>query len=580
LQRKFTTFDEPFYLVGGYSYLVTGDTHMVNRYHPPLAQVLAALPLLGLDLPSPAQDPAWRGPADDSTSRALALSFLYRNVVPWRTILTRARLMIVGLGVVTGVLVFLWARELWGAGAGVLALVLYAFSPNLLAHARLTTTDFAVTGLSFGACYFAWRFFRQPGLLRLILAGLVLGLALLAKVSALVFAAALIPLCVLYVAVPPREKCRRGGRYGKLDDLLATSWPGRGALALVAVTAMLLVASGCIWLAFFKAKAPGTHRESVEQVCAIIGASSSAGGLVEEVSLLARVARATFPLVPWPRQYWQLLAWVLARSKTGHPAFLAGEYSQTGWWYFFPVVLAVKTPLPTLILLATAAILGWSRRRLFDRLFLLIPPMLFLAISMQAKINIGYRHILPVLPFLIVFGSQVAGWRLTGVWRKVRWVLVGLLAAWQVAGTVHVWPHYLAYFNETVGGPPQGYKYLVDSNLDWGQDLLGLRDYLRQHHIEKVKLAYFGNVTPEALESLGISYEPVSGRGGGPPAPGVYAISATRLQGAYGVPSFSGESSPPFQWARKLEPEARIGYTIFIYRVGEDKAARPKEQDR
>ncbi|MCK4301019.1 MAG: glycosyltransferase family 39 protein, partial [Planctomycetes bacterium] len=261
LRGKFTTFDEGYYLSGGYSYLVTGDTGMVNRFHPPLAQVLVALPLAGLDLEPPERDPAWWLPKSDLSSRTFALNFLYRNRAPWQTILTRGRLMMVGLGVVVGLVVFLWALELRGVRAGLLALVLYTFSPNLLAHARLTTTDFAVAGLSFAACYALWRFYRQPGLLRLILAGLLLGLALLSKLSALIFCPVVVLLSILYVLAPPRHESTYNARPGETDERAAPTWGRRLAIGLVAVLVVAVVACGVIWLGYAGATGPGTKEQ-------------------------------------------------------------------------------------------------------------------------------------------------------------------------------------------------------------------------------------------------------------------------------------------------------------------------------
>jgi len=597
LRTKFTTFDEGYYLSGGYSYLVTGDTRVVNRFHPPLAQVLSALPLLGLDLNPPQRDPAWWLPKSDLSSRTFALNFLYHNQVPWQSILIRGRLMMVALGVVVGLLVFLWATELWGVRSGLLALVLYAFSPNLLAHARLTTTDFAVAGLAFAACYVLWRFYRRPGLLRLVLAGLVLGLALSTKLSALVFCPIVVLLSVLYVVSPPGERRRREPRGDEAEEKAPPPRRRRLATASAAVLVVAALACGVIWLGYLGATGPGTREQFIEQACSSI-AGEAGGGEVRRV--LADLCSRVSPLIPWPKQYWELFAWLLAKSRSGHRAFLAGRLSQSGWWYYFPVVLALKTPLPTLILAALALVVGWSRRNLFDRLFLLIPPTVFLLVSMTSHINIGYRHVLPVLPFLLVYASQLVASSAParrdlsedpperrkrtrrspyGGWSsRMRVFGLGALLVWYVVGTVRVAPHYLAYFNELAGGPRQGYRYLVDSNLDWGQDLLGLRDYLREHDIENVKLAYFGSATRDIIRSLGIPYRPITREERRRPAPGVYAVSATRLQGAYGTGAFGSARGAEFAWLKRLEPEAVIGYTIFVYRVTEADVARLKEQ--
>lgn len=577
LRGKFATFDEALYLSGGYSYLVTGDTRMVNLYHPPLAQFLVALPLANLDLAPPERDPAWSILDRDLSSRDFAVNFLYRSRVPWQTILTRGRLMMVGLGVVVGLVVFVWAAELWGLSGGFLALTLYAFSPNLLAHSRLTTTDFPVAGLCFGACYLLWRFFRQPGFLRLALAGLVLGLALLTKLSALIFCLIFVLLGALYVAVPGATTAVRPGWRARLDGVLARRRAPRAMLAGIALMVILALASAVIWMGYLGATSEDSREDVIHQArVAVARVGRSEATTSSGPGLAVRLFPLATRVIPWPKQYWELFAWLLAKGASGHPAFLAGRQSMTGWWYYFPVALAIKTPLPTLILVLGALAAGWRRKRLYDGCFLLLPPVVFLLVSMTSHVNIGYRHILPMLPFLLVFGSQVATWEVKRTWQK--WVLLAVLLVWYVGGTLRVAPHYLAYFNELVGGPRSGYHYLVDSNLDWGQDLVGLGDYVREHNVEELKLAYFGLTTPDVVRSLGIHDRPIRRREELRPTPGLYAVSATRLQGAYRTELFSEDTEKPFHWLRKLEPEAVIGYSIFVYRVTEADVARLKEQ--
>ena len=580
LRSKFTTFDEAFYLAGGYSYLVTGDTRMVNRFHPPLAQVLVALPLLPLDLKQPEADPNWSAAPGDLSTRNFSLNFLYQNRVPWQTILFRGRLMMVGFAVVVGLVVFAWAAELGGRLAGLLALAFYAFSPNLLAHAELTTTDLPVAGLAFAACYFLWRFYRRPSLPGLLLTGLVFGLALVTKLSALIFAPILVLLSALYVVTPPQNGTAGGPELPQQPGRSpGRAWSGRLALAALSLVIIAGLATAVIWLAYLGASSAGTKADFIAACWkSLTGSPAVSSG--SPANLMSRLWATATPLIPCPKEYWELLAWLLAKSRTGHHAFLLGQLSQKGWWCFFPLTFAVKTPLATLILVGVALACGWTRQNLFDRLFLLLPPLAFLGVSMCSRINIGYRHILPMLPFLLVFGSQLASrpWPAAGR-RYARVALLSGLLAWHVAGTLRVAPHHLAFFNELVGGPGQGYKYLVDSNLDWGQDLLGLADYLHEQHVDQVKLAYFGLVTPEVIRSLGINFEPVTSREEAEPSPGVYAISATYLQGPYGS-GFLGGEGPPFTWLRRLEPQAVIGYTIFVYRVTDADVAKLEEERR
>jgi hypothetical protein len=264
----------------------------------------------------------------------------------------------------------------------------------------------------------------------------------------------------------------------------------------------------------------------------------------------------------------------LERAERGNPAFLMGQYSTTGWWYYFPVAFFIKTPLPTLLLLALALALTLHRRTWRAEMWLLLPVAIYLVVLMGSSLNIGYRHLLPILPLLFVYVSKIASCNLQSAICNLQYLAAGILVAWQAFAALSIYPHYLAYFNEIVGGPENGYRYLVDSNLDWGQDLPALRDYLNQEGIDQVYLSWFGPARPERY---GIRYQPLPGfplyQGAAEtfafnpyqPAPGLYAISATNLQG---VPLADHDT---FAWFREQEPLAQPGYSIFIYRVPEPK---------
>jgi hypothetical protein len=236
----------------------------------------------------------------------------------------------------------------------------------------------------------------------------------------------------------------------------------------------------------------------------------------------------------------------------------------------------IKTPIPTLILLLAAVHLSTKDRPLSSPAklrrdagspaklrrdagshahFLLVPAAFLFASSMFSSIDIGYRNILPVLPFVHVYVSQVAR-RATG--RLARGAVV-LLGVWYALGTALLSPHYLAYFNELVGGPANGYKYLVDSNLDWGQDLKHLKQYVESQGLSEVYLSYFGTADPSYY---GIDHLPMPER---PPAatdePAYYVISATSLQGVYAA----GASGA--HWLADYAPHDRVGYSMFVYRL-------------
>jgi hypothetical protein len=202
-----------------------------------------------------------------------------------------------------------------------------------------------------------------------------------------------------------------------------------------------------------------------------------------------------------------------------------------------------------------------KRTNLYHDFFIVLPPLLLLTAISAGSVKIGLRHVLPIFPFIFVFIGRLLEPRQKG---RLFSLAAFCLTAWYLLSSVSIYPHYLAYFNEYVGGPANGYKYLVDSNLDWGQDLKGLKRYMESRNIGKVKLAYFGIADPQYC---GISYEPISDQDlldleEGQLTRGVFAISATFLQGLY-LP----HERDRYQWFRNRPPTAQIGYSIFVYEV-------------
>jgi 4-amino-4-deoxy-L-arabinose transferase-like glycosyltransferase len=253
-------------------------------------------------------------------------------------------------------------------------------------------------------------------------------------------------------------------------------------------------------------------------------------------------------------------------ASQGQSSFLCGDYSQSGWWYYYTVAFFLKTPIAAILSLATALVLyckkAFKGARITE-LFLLIPAatiFVFFSANSQA---IGLRYLLPIYPFLFVF---TAGGISCLLCKKTMAILCGLLALWYIGASLYIQPHYLAYFNELAGGPGNGYKYLVDSNLDWGQDLKGLGRYMREHDIPKICLSYFGSDLPERY---GISYEWLPSFYLRNPAPSArqvtmhdwVAVSATNLQGVY----FDNKNT--YAMLRSIKPVARIGYSIFVYNL-------------
>jgi 4-amino-4-deoxy-L-arabinose transferase-like glycosyltransferase len=513
--QKSPTMDEQNHIARGAAYLGTGDPRL-SIEHPPLVNALSALPahvLLDLHLPL---DTIWW---EASEWYHFADLFLWETNPNAEQIVFLSRLPVIGMGLVLAALVFRWTSARFSLWGGLLAATFCALDPNVLAHERLSTTDIGGTLFAFLAAYVLWRTLRRPSLRRVLWAGLAIGLAFAAKLSALLFGP-ILALTVLLDGLP--------GGAGRARRLLS-----RAGLMLCAGLVGLLV----VWAAY------GFRAQPLE------------GG------------HLPVPALP----YVQGVRAVLDFATGGRPGYLLGQVSTEGWWYYFPVAFAVKTPPATLVglLIATGAAL---RRPSRDDLFILIPPLTFFLASTAARINLGYRHLLPMLPFMashIGRLAPLASTSLSSASRVARYLPIALAVALALS-TLSIYPHFLAYFNLIGGGPQNGWHILVDSNIDWGQDLKELRDWMEREGIDHVRLSWFGSARPEAY---GISYDLLPGVPHGfflhddpafnrrRPEPGIYVISVTNLVGAvFPDPDL-------FAWFRARPPDDRVGYSLFIYRV-------------
>lgn len=518
--QKSATMDEQNHIARGAAYLGTGDPRL-SIEHPPLVNVLSALPAhLLLDLRLPLDTIWW----EEGEWYHFADLFLWETNPNAEQIVFLARLPIVGLGLALVALVFRWASVRFGPWGGLLAAAFCALDPNILAHARLSTTDVGGAFFAFLATYALWRALRHPSASRVLWAGLALGLAFASKLSVLLFG----PILALAVFVDGLP-----GGPGRIRRLL-----GRVGLMLATVLLGLLV----VW---------ATYRFQV--------------GPLEEGGPLA-------PALPYLRG----VQAVLGFAAGGRPGYLLGQVSVEGWWYYFPVAFAVKTPLATMVGLLVATGLA-LRRPSRDDLLLLLPPLIFFLVSTVARLNLGYRHLLPTLPFLFVHIARLAPSPCPPVLLSrrihVRYFLPLALIIWLSLSTLLIYPHFLAYFNLLGGGPQEGWRVLADSNIDWGQDLKGLQAWMEREGVERVRLSWFGSAYPEAY---GIAHDLLPGVPHGlvmweqppfdrnQPEPGVYAISVSNLVGVV-LPD-----PDLYAWFRQREPDDKIGYSLFVYRVTYD----------
>jgi hypothetical protein len=539
---KSPTIDEPNHLTRGYAYLETGDLRLSrDEGHPPLFNLLCALPLALLDdLGLPTHRPSW----EVAYRNAFAIEFVFSGAVRLERLFFLGRLPVILVTLCLAALVARWAGELYGPWGGVVGLVLAVFDPNLVAHGRLVTTDMGMTFFFTLSIYVFWRFTRQPSFPLLILSGIATGLAQSVKFSAIMVLPLLGLLGLIEVVSPQGRLCLPGrariaGRRW-LSALLALS----GVMAIVAFLAGLT-----LWAVYrFNIGPPAGW-----------SISTPAPGYVE--GLLRTLSHA---------------------SAIGHPAFLMGQHSVHGWWYYFPVAFALKTPIPALIALVCAWTSNAWRRFSHAEWPLLVIPAVYMGLSLNSSLNIGYRHLLPMLPFLWVYVGRISALLvdmpslLTP--RRWRWIAATVLALglWLAVGTLRIYPDYLAYFNALAGGPDGGWRFLVDSNLDWGQELPAIKAYAEEHSETRLHLSWFGSTYPD-LYGLDLEYRLLPSHYSYPypsdavrsaynplyPAPGLYAIGATNLQR---VGLAAGDVFARF---RAQEPVARIGHSILVYEVSD-----------
>jgi 4-amino-4-deoxy-L-arabinose transferase-like glycosyltransferase len=420
-------------------------------------------------------------------------------------------LPVIALSLALAALVFVWGRQLYGRRAALLPLLLYCFDPNLIAHSSVATLDLGVTAAFSLTIYMFWRYLRTRRSRYLALTGIALGAAATVKLPGL----------LLLIALPALVFATRRDEEQLTSGHVARFWAVIPGLALLVMWAVYRFSLG-------------------------------------PVSLEPEAVR--LPL----GQYWQTVSFQLHHEESGHVAYLLGRTSDTGWWYYFPVAFLVKTSLPLLILLG----LAFSRGRLSrDELFLVIPAAIFFLAVVGQKLNLGIRYILPVYPLLIILTGRTltrpwpANW---GSWPK-RAVLA--LGVWAVAEALVYSPHYLAYFNELAGGPRNGSRVLVDSNLDWGQDLQHLAAWQREHpEADPLYFAYFGaanvalyGVDCERLPDLGPKH---------PPRPSEWYLSGSRPRSGWIAISVNClKLLPAYRWLESYEPVDRAGYSILIYHI-------------
>jgi len=649
-RHKSPVYDETAHLAGGASYLLFGD-HRLQPENGLLPQLLEGLPgwlavREGAGAFPSREGDDWAG----SDVWRIAHGFLYESGLDWRAVLLSARALVAAVAAALGLLVYAWSRGLHGPAGGLVSLLLYAFSPTLLAHGALATSDLCAAAtflLALAALQAALLRCTAP---RVAAAGAALALLFLCKSSALL----VIPIAGLMLAL--RAFDRAPLPVGPISARRTVAGaPCRVLLLLLVPLVLLACVVAGIWAGYgfrFAVQAEGQPAPRTlywggwPHIEADGGAGTRAVLWLRDRRLL-------------PEAWLYGLGFVLAHGEL-RDAFLDGRYSPTGFPGFFPRAALYKTT-PAEILLSALAAAAWLRRRRRPAgaripprgdardaegdgasaaageragVFRAAPLWLLIAAvaaaALGSRLNIGQRHLLPVYPAAFILAGAAGDW-LPG---RPRWMAGLVLAAlgWQAVDSLSIRPDYLAYFSPVCGGPDQGYRHLVDSSLDWGQDLPGLADYLARQRAsgsppEEVYLSYFGTGNPDAegIVARHLPFVPDRNRRveSYPLGPGLYCLSATMLQNVYTPqhPPWSAQDEARWQavraeverleaaqtdpaaydalvardgeaaWDRRLhdyellrferlcaalrgrEPDAQIGHSILVYRLDAGEAA-------
>jgi Dolichyl-phosphate-mannose-protein mannosyltransferase len=482
------TNDEAAHLVSGYSYWTTGDWRL-NPEHPPLSKLAAALPLLGMGLQFHPDAQSWAN-ADEF---ALGRQFLYRNIRPADDILFRARIVTICFAAALILVIAAWALQRFGPFPALIAAVFAAFDPILLSHGHYVTSDVPVT-LFYFCAILAWvSWLEEGGRKRLLMTGVFTGLALATKFSALL----LFPAFLALLAFRRRR----------------IQW--EHALYLCIVPFLI------VW---------ATYGFDIRTVTG----DPRIGPRLSAISPLAHV--------PIPAYYFFRGIQLLFRhAHSGHTAYLLGRLCSHGFVAYFPVAFLVKTPLGLLLALALAS---WPLLFLNRKwLWLAAAPATYFVISMCAGIDIGIRHILPIYPFLYLLVAAAAS-------HSKRASAVALICASAVmVETSAAYPLWLGFFNAAAGGPLHGTRYLLDSNVDWGQDLKRLPAFLAENKIKQPCLAYFGEAQPAYYGISALPLDHVVDNC-------VMIVSAQLL---FGSPSH------PFAALEQRRPRAIVGSSLFVF---------------
>ncbi|MDP2838110.1 MAG: glycosyltransferase family 39 protein [Candidatus Moranbacteria bacterium] len=606
------TFDEKAHIPAAYSYVRYADMR-INPEHPPLLKDLSGLFLLPLGLDFPLTSKEWQTGANEQWVLGDMFINCSRPELACNdadTILLFSRIPIIIIAVILGIFIFRWTRELGGTIAGLIAVTLYAFDPNIIAHNHYVTTDIGSAAFIFFSFYFFVRFLKHPSAKTILLSGLFLGLAELTKFSAVLLFPIFGLFTLLYALIEqqPKTDSRTLWRF-KLRNV----WR-----YLLGYSGSVVVCFILIWVLY----AANTWAMPGEKLAELAQNFLNQKNVFAETAQGIVVTMSQSPILKPMGEYLLGVFMVFSRVAGGNTHYFLGTVTDISSPWYFPVVFLLKETLPFLLLLLFTT--GYSLYRI-ARLFLMEKSQgigRFLAHSFQSRIaqylsvffilfysyvsitgnlNIGFRHLFPILPFLyMLIGKTLANFYKRHAdepaTHQLISIIIGITMLIVVAIPILSYPSYLSYFNAAAGGHTQGYRYVTDSNYDWGQDLKHLKKWVEHYNacvsedwmainngrgcqnppktiptqtpIDKIRVDYFGGSNPKYY--LGDKH--ISWWASREPEVGWYAISSFFYQESLYKKLAPGEQN--YAWLKAYTPLDRAGDSFFIYYISEADLAK------
>ncbi|MES3031016.1 MAG: glycosyltransferase family 39 protein [Patescibacteria group bacterium] len=574
--------DEIPYISSGFSYLNAGD-YRLDPEHPPLLKMLGGIPLLFLDLNFPYDSVAWKDNVNDQWT--VGRQFLYELGNDPNQIISFARIGPIFLTLLFIFCMYVWSVPILGRRWALLPAFLLAVSPTILAHGHYVTTDVGTAFATVLAIYCFFKASKEPSFRNIIFAGLALGVAVLTKFSSLILIPYFIWIeCVFLLnSIVISRKSSHRFVFTEIHNHFLESI--KKILKIFFIAFILIYILYSLVIINYSPERQKSDTTSLLSIPAKCVESASKSCILAKKVIGVNIWASDKVLLRPMAEYSMGVIMTGRRAVGGGPSYLFGDVSLNGWWYYFPVVYAMKEPLPVLILVVAAFLLGliklvgvcrkkeipnFIKHHQFE-LGLVAFAVVFMVASMRSPLNIGIRYILPVIPCIYILTAYcLKNWKTTSLLsRKIKITFIVIILLWSAVDTARAYPYYLSYFNEFIQ-TKNGWLYAIDSNYDWGQDVKRLATFVEENDISKIAVDCFPCGSPKAY--LGERSVEWSSRMGNPKEKGIQwlAVSIHTIQQARGnlTGGASREPEEEYRWLENIyEPHSRAGTSFFVYKL-------------